>query len=107
LKCLNYNAQYFRDNASSFESYQRYTAHAKELETAQLDEASRQSKAGQLFPYNSENLAKFSLTADGKRPEEAPAVVQGDRGFFVKGDTYCDEYTEGTTTSIPEDEQNE
>jgi hypothetical protein len=97
----------FRENASSFEHYQRHSDQIKELNLAQLNDLSQQSGTGQFFPYKAENLTDFSVTQMGPELPAKSNVVHGDRGFFVKGDTYCDEYTAATTTSLPEDEQNE
>lgn len=61
-----------------------------------------------MFPYQAEHLTQIIDKAKEIAPPEFELTVVGnDRGFFVKGNKYCDEYTAGTTSSIPEDEHNE
>ncbi|KAI6183666.1 Nitric oxide-associated protein 1 [Aphelenchoides bicaudatus] len=99
---------FLRNNASSFDAFQRHLDQVNESNLNKLNELGGHKSKEDLFPYDSAHMTTFSVNAEMENKQKSEAIpLQGDRGFFVKGDTYCDEYTEATTTNILEDEHNE
>jgi hypothetical protein len=101
---------FLRDNTSKFESFQRHVNKIDEINKVKFEKAKLSLKAVKdTFPYTSDGLTELidENLSIGNSLEKEPVVPGADRGFFVKGDMYCDEYTAGTTANIPEDDMNE
>ena len=71
----------FRDNASSFESYQRHVDRVNDLQNARIEKMNEDLNVKQHFPYKSENLVEISKTAE-QAVNDAQETNRGDRGFF-------------------------
>jgi hypothetical protein len=82
---------------------------AEEAKKNEIKDASTDQKATASFPYNIEQddsmfSSKYTKLQDRKHNSE---TLVADKGFFVKGNEYLDEYVAATAADLPEDDMNE
>ncbi|KAI6217538.1 Nitric oxide-associated protein 1 [Aphelenchoides besseyi] len=101
---------FIKENPNVFDSYQRKSDEIKIKNEEQRMEAEEQKDSEhQMFPYKVDvapeifTNKKPELTEDLK-PDEQQSSMPPERGFFVVGDQFSDEYKAGTASELIEEE---
>ncbi|KAI6172438.1 hypothetical protein M3Y98_00973200 [Aphelenchoides besseyi] len=100
---------FIKENLNIFDSYQRKSDEIKN-EKRKVEAEEQKNPEHQMFPYRVDvapeifTNKKTELT-ENLMPIEKQASMPPERGFFVVGDQFSDEYKAGTASELIEEEQ--
>lgn len=107
----NWNNIFFSQNFNEFESIQKAIQKVKEkkIENNFFEKKTNENESNENFPFQikkNENIFKSTVSEEFLSNRKNETIIP-DKGFFVQGDIYKDEYIAATAAEIPEDEMNE
>ncbi|KAI6216460.1 Nitric oxide-associated protein 1 [Aphelenchoides fujianensis] len=106
---------FIKEHSNQFDSYQRKSAEVQRENERQKEEAAALQSTDQsaLFPYKMDVAPEMFAVDRAAEEEEEAEVVEDlpksslERGFFVAGDQFGDEYKAGTPAVLMEEELSE